>query len=111
MKAAQWIDRAKVENGWTSDYRAAKELGIRPNTVSMYRTRGGTLDDAAALKLASVLRIDPAQVLMDQVAERMKNEEARAALLAASARLYIMLSAVSSVFVARKPHRAHLRAA
>lgn len=92
MKAAEWIDRAKVAQGWPSDYRAAKELGIKPNTISMYRTRCGTLDELTALKLAGFLHLDPAAILLDQAAERTKSDEVRAALLAAASRLYIMLS-------------------
>lgn len=97
MKAAEWIDRAKVAQGWPSDYRAAKELGIKPNTISMYRTRCGTLDEVTALRLAGVLHLDPAAILLDQAAERTKSEEVRAALLAAASRLCILCKVPASV--------------
>lgn len=96
MKAAQWIDRAKVENAWPSDYRAAKELGLSRSAVSTYRRKpDATLDDPVAFRLARSLHLDPAAVILDQLAERAKDEQVRAALLAASARLYIMLSSVA----------------
>lgn len=80
MKAAEWIDLAKARNGWDSDYRAAKELGISRATVSNYRTRTPTLDDESALKVASALGEAPEVVLLDQTMERTKNDEARTAL-------------------------------
>lgn len=92
MKASDWIDRAKAQRGWPSDYRAAKEIGIKPNTISMYRTRGGTLDDECALKLAAILDIPAAALIIDQAAERSKNPEVRAILQEEARRLYIMSS-------------------
>lgn len=79
MKAAEWINRVKKARGWESDYRVAKELGFKANTISMYRTHGGTMDDTIALKVANSLEIDPAIVLADQAMERSKDAEARGA--------------------------------
>lgn len=80
MKAADWIDRVKTVRGWDSDYRVAKELGFRPNTISQYRSHGTTLDDAIAIKVASALGEPPEVVLIDQAMERSKSDEARTAL-------------------------------
>jgi transcriptional regulator with XRE-family HTH domain len=80
MKASEWIDRVKSECGWESDYRVAKELGLSKATVSAYRTRTPTLDDDTAVKVAAALGTEPELIILDQVAERTKNDEARAAI-------------------------------
>ena len=79
MKAAQWIDRVKQAKGWDSDYRVAKSLGFKGNTISMYRAHGGTMDDTICMKVAQALEIDPALVLTDQAMERSKDAETRSA--------------------------------
>ena len=79
MKAANWIDKLKDAHGWESDYRVAKELGVRPQTVSNYRTRDSTLDDQMAMKVAQLLGLNPALVMADQAAERTKDEGVRSA--------------------------------
>jgi transcriptional regulator with XRE-family HTH domain len=81
MKAAEWIDRAKARNGWSSDYRAAKELGLSRNTISTYRgDNSKTMDDETAVRVAAALGELPEVVLIDQVAERTRSDEARTAL-------------------------------
>lgn len=87
MKASEWIDRVKIAHGWESDYRVAKELGFRPNTISQYRSHGGTLDEVIALKVAKSLGEQPEMILLDQAMERSKNDEARGALQRVLARL------------------------
>jgi transcriptional regulator with XRE-family HTH domain len=99
MKAAEWIDRVKMSRGWETDYRAAKELGVHRNTLSNYRTKTPTLDEDMAIKVAQALGVEPAAVIIDQVAERSKDQGLRTALqqVAAKAGLYIMLSALGVV--------------
>lgn len=80
MKAAQWIDRVKAHRGWESDYRVAKELGFRANTISMYRAHGGPMDETIALKVAGALGINPAGIIIDQLSERTKSPEVRSTL-------------------------------
>lgn len=87
MKAAEWIDRVKQKRGWESDYRVAKELGFRANTISQYRAHGTTLDDGIALKVAEALGEKPEIVLLDQAVERSRNDAARSALGKVLARL------------------------
>jgi hypothetical protein len=83
MRASEWIDRAIKANHWPSDYRAAKELQLSRATVSIYRSKEtATLDDAVALRVASAIGVRPAVVLLDQLAERTKSDEARDALRA-----------------------------
>lgn len=92
MKAAEWIDKVKAARGWETDYRAAKELGFHRNTIGNFRAgRAHTMDEETAIKVAQALSIDAAGIIIDQVAERSKSPEVRAALHAvANQRLYIM---------------------
>ena len=92
MKAYEWIDRLKVKNGWASDYRVAKELGFKPNTISTYRAHGTPMDEEIAVKVANALGVNPAGLVLDQLAERVKSATVRATLSQEAERLYIMLS-------------------
>lgn len=80
MKASAWIDRAKAARGWESDYREAKELGVTRSTISKYRTTTSTLDDDVAIRLAKAIGVNPAGIIIDQVAERQKSPEVSTAL-------------------------------
>ena len=77
MKAAEWIDRVKTVNGWATDYRVAKELGISTSRLANYRIKPMTLDEEMSLKIAGALHERPEMILIDQAAERAKTEEAR----------------------------------
>lgn len=90
MKAAEWIDRVKKTRGLDSDYAAAKLLGVTRQTISQYRSKGSTLDESAAISVAEALGMAPAGIILDQMAERVKNNEARTALLAEARRLFIL---------------------
>lgn len=92
MKASEWIDRVKTRAGIASDYGAAKRLGLSRSAVSKYRNKQTTLDEDASIKVAQALGARPEAVILDQAAERVKSPEARAALLKAAERLYIMLN-------------------
>ncbi len=87
MKAAAWIDRVKAVKGWESVFRVAKLLGFKGNTISMYRSHGGPMDENIALKVANSLAIDPAIVLVDQALERAKTDTSRSAWSAVLERL------------------------
>lgn len=81
MKASAWIDRVKDAKGLTSDYAAAKALGLSRFTVSGYRKRpDATLDEEIAYKVAQALGVPPAGIIIDQVAERSKSPEISTAL-------------------------------
>lgn len=88
MKAAEWIDRLKAKRGWESDYRAAKELGLSRNTISVYRSKpAATMDDDTSVRVAQALGTEPELILLDQALERTKSVEARAAIQRALKRL------------------------
>lgn len=95
MKAADWIDRLKTAKGWPSDYRVAKELSFRANTISMYRAHGGPMDEEIAIKVAQALGERPEAVLLDQCAERTKNPAAKSALLDLARNLCILCKVVT----------------
>jgi len=90
MKAAAWIDRVKAVHGWESDYRVAKELGLSRSSVSGYRSKTPTLDEETAIKVAAALGVDPAGIIIDQMAERQKSPEVRATLHRVASSLCIL---------------------
>lgn len=93
MKAVEWVDRVKSVKGIESDYKAAQVLGITRGGMSQIRNGGShTLNEETALKVAQVLSINPAGILLDQAAERIKDTAARSALLREVDRFCIMLS-------------------
>jgi hypothetical protein len=90
MKASAWIDKVRAARAWPSDYRVAKEFGLRASTLSRYRSHDVTLDDSIALQVARALGAPPEMVLLDQLAERSKVPEAAAVLRRLADGLYIM---------------------
>ena len=109
MKAAEWIDRIKTTKGWESDYRVAKELGLSKQTISKYRGPTPTFDEEMALRVAEALGIDPAAVLIDQLAERSKVPAISAALHKVANQLCILCkvaSAINRIALPAKPVRA-----
>ena len=80
MKAMHWIDRVKVAKGIESDYGVAKYLQLTPQAVSSYRSKTPTMNEETAIKVAYALGLEPASVLLDQIAEATKNQSLRTAL-------------------------------
>ena len=78
MNTVDYLDAAKKALGITSNYALAKALGIAFPTVSRYYNKGGTLDDAIARKLASVLGLHPGLVMLDMHRERAQTPEDKA---------------------------------
>lgn len=97
MKAANWIDKVKAERGWESDYRVAKELGLSKQTIGSYRGKVVTMDESTAIKVAEALGVDPAGVLIDQLAERSKDEALSATLHKVARQLCILCKVASAV--------------
>lgn len=90
MNAYQWIDRVKAAKNLTSDYAAAKYLGLSQPTVITMRRRGSTLSDETAIRVADALGLNPAGVLVDQLAERSKDAAVRSTLAREVERLCIL---------------------
>ena len=60
-----------------TDYRLSKLLGMSPQGIHSFNTRGSVFDDKAGLQIAKLLNLDPAYVLMCLGAERTKDESAK----------------------------------
>lgn len=66
------------ENGApASDYKLADLLRVRVQTIYRYRKEQNRFDEDVAIRVAELLGIDPAIVLLDTAAERTKCPEAR----------------------------------
>lgn len=74
--AAQYLDAIKQAKGIDSDYGIHKLTGWDKGTVSRYRNGKGHFDEDAAMTVADLLDIDPAQVLIDAAASRMHDPRA-----------------------------------
>ena len=99
MKASNWIDRVKAAKGWDSDYKAAKELGMTRSGMSSIRTGdSATLSEETAIKVAEILGINPAGVILDQVAQRIKSAPVRAALSREVERLCILCKVICATY-------------
>lgn len=80
MKAIEWIDRVKAAKGIESDYGVAKFLQLKPQSVSGYRSKTATMNEETSIKVAEALGVEPAGVLLDQIAEATKDKGLRSAL-------------------------------
>jgi hypothetical protein len=84
------LDAAKLAAGCESDYRFATTFGIKPGTVSTWRTGRSTPDDDHAELIAGILHREPGEIMAICAAERAKDANSRtrwlrvAALLAAA---------------------------
>lgn len=88
MKAENWIDHVKAKKGLQSDYAAAKMLGLSRNAISNYRSGlRTTLDEETAAKVANALGMNPAGIIIDQLAERAKSPDVRTTLTKVAADL------------------------
>ena len=88
MKAADWIDRLKASQGIESDYRVAQVLEVSKQTVSTYRAKpDATMDEQTSIRVAKLLGVNPAGLVLDQVAERTQSPELRSTLSALAGQL------------------------
>lgn len=90
MKASEWIDRVKAVKGIESDYGIAKLLNLTPQAISNYRSKTPTMNEETSIKVAELLGMQPAGVVLDQVAEQTKDQVTRTAIFSASRRLSIL---------------------
>lgn len=81
MNTNYYLDRiAKKlisEGGSGSDYALAKAIGITRQAISRYRKGHGGFDDEVAIRVAQILDLPPAQVLVDVMSERTNSPEVR----------------------------------
>lgn len=76
MNSYGWIKKVKEKEGLTSDYQAAKILGLTKQSISNHKKKINiSLDDQAAYKVAKLLNLDPLYVIADQHAEREQDKK------------------------------------
>jgi transcriptional regulator with XRE-family HTH domain len=73
--AANYIDDIKVKLGVDSDYAVAAKIGISRSSISAVRHKGMNFDGKTAIKVANLLDIDPALVIIDMHHARAKDPE------------------------------------
>lgn len=72
------LDALKQHQGGVSDYAIAKTLGVTRGAVSIWRNGKGYFDDSTAIRVAELLKIDPAIIIASVHAERSKSEKEKA---------------------------------
>jgi len=72
-----FLDAVKSKVGIESDYKLAQTLDVSRAAISKYRNNGDSLSDETALKVASVLEIEPIMVIAAIHAEKAKTEETK----------------------------------
>lgn len=79
MKTYEYLDLVREKLHLPSDYALQKPLGVTKSQLSKYRNEIDSLGDGMALRVAELLDMDPAKVLLDMHIERSKTPEIRAA--------------------------------
>lgn len=72
---ADFLDALRVKLDVPSDYALGAKLGMHRQHISRYRTLHSTFDDAASMRIADILEIDPAFVVASMHAQRAKRSE------------------------------------
>lgn len=70
----EFLNAVKAKTGAASDYALAKKLGTSKQVISNYLVKNRPMSDEIALKVASILEIDPYIVLAAVHAEHAKTE-------------------------------------
>lgn len=87
------LDKAKVVNSLSSDYKLSQVSGVSFSSLSSYR-HGKTLPDAGAIsKICRLSGDDPAVIAAEIEAQRAKTDEARALWLNIAKRLAVAAAA------------------
>ena len=87
LTSSDWLDRAKAARKISSDYRLAKELGTRPNMISMIRSGSRHLSREQQKQIAEWVGVDYEDVYLSVEAEKAKDPELREALAHALRRM------------------------
>jgi transcriptional regulator with XRE-family HTH domain len=83
MNTGEYLDAVRQALNLPSDYALQKPLELSKSQLSKYRTGRESLSDATALRVAEILGIAPAKVLVDMHIQKSKSPELRAAWSAA----------------------------
>ena len=79
MKTADYLDAVKRKLDLPSDYALAKTLSLSRSAVSLLQSGKNGMSDETAIKIAEILQIPVAKVLLESHIERSKAPEVRAA--------------------------------
>ncbi len=79
MKTPEYLDLLREKLHLPSDYSLQKPLEVSKTAVSNYRNGKEFFSDVVAMRVAELLEIDAARVLLDAHIERSKTPEIRAA--------------------------------
>lgn len=71
------LDCLKASNGGASDYRIAKILGLRQQTISDYRNERISFSEERVIQACELMHIEPAPYLFRLQAERARCDKAR----------------------------------
>lgn len=74
----EYLDLVKVKKELPSDYALAKTLDVTRETISQMRRGKMHMSEAIALRVASILEIDPIEVFVSATMERSQLPEAEA---------------------------------
>lgn len=102
----QFLDALATKEGGCSDYRLSKILGVTPQGVATYR-KGKTFSDDTAMKVAQLLDLDAAYVVMCMHQERAKTEAERELWASMLQRLGGLAASFALAFVMVSPEPAH----
>ncbi len=72
------LEALKAKTGAPSDYALHKILGVTRQAISVYRSGNGSFSDEMALKVASILEVEPCLILAIAYADRTANTEVKA---------------------------------
>lgn len=70
---ADYLDAVAARLGGASDYRVAMTLGVTPAAVCNWRKGRDSIGDDAALKVAELIGVEAAEIMIVAKAERAKN--------------------------------------
>ena len=75
MKSYEWVKRVRTAIRASSDNQVALALGVKRQTISDHKKgRLRSFDDETCQRIADILGIDVAEVIIDQHAEGAKSE-------------------------------------
>jgi len=78
MKTPSYLNAAKKKLGITSDYALAARLGLTRSAISQLQAGRSGMSDETGIKIAEILEINPAQVMLDLAMERARTPETQA---------------------------------
>lgn len=76
--SAEYLDAIKAKHHLSSDYAAAKLLGVTRSAVSKYRNGQSNFDESVSVRAAELLDLDPCELLLSSQAERAHDAKTRA---------------------------------